>query len=51
MTPTKFITLLAVVASPLLTTAQKRITAIDIKDVGSAYVDRPGDLYILHTDN
>lgn len=51
MTPTKFITLLAVVASPLLAMAQKRITVIDIKDVGSAYVDRPGDLYILHTDN
>lgn len=51
MTPTKFITLLAVVASPMLAMAQKRITVIDIKDVGSAYVDRPGDLYILHTDN
>lgn len=33
------------------TSAQKKITTIDIKDVASAYVDRPGDLYILHTDN
>lgn len=37
--------------SPLLGVAQKRITAIDIQHVASAYVDRPGDLYILHTDN
>jgi hypothetical protein len=50
MTPTKIL-LLLLVASPLLTAAQKKITTIDIKDVASAYVDRPGDLYILHTDN
>lgn len=50
MTPKKLLTFL-LFASSLLTVAQKRITAIDIKDVASAYVDRPGDLYILHTDN
>lgn len=50
MTPKKLL-LLLLLASPLLTTAQKKITTIDIKDVASAYVDRPGDLYILHTDN
>lgn len=43
--------ILLLVLSPLLSFAQKRITAIDIKDVTNAYVDRPGDLYILHTDN
>jgi hypothetical protein len=48
---TKTLLLLLLIASPLLTTAQKKITTIDIKDVASAYVDRPGDLYILHTDN
>ena len=50
MTPTKFLFLL-LIATPLLSTAQKKIATIDIKDVASAYVDRPGDLYILHTDN
>lgn len=39
------------IISPLFLTAQKRVTVIDIKEVASAYVDRPGDLYILHTDN
>lgn len=43
--------ILLLITSPLLSLAQKRITAIDIKDVASVYVDRPGDLYILHTDN
>jgi len=43
--------LLLLIASPLFATAQKKITAIDIQDVASAYVDRPGDLYILHNDN
>jgi hypothetical protein len=47
----KNLLLLLLIASPLLSTAQKKITAIDIQDVASAYVDRPGDLYILHTDN
>jgi hypothetical protein len=47
----KNLLLLLLLAVPLLTTAQKKITTIDIKDVASAYVDRPGDLYILHTDN
>ncbi|MFN8335902.1 MAG: hypothetical protein U0U09_12315 [Cyclobacteriaceae bacterium] len=51
MTPAKFFIFLAIVCSPLLTIAQKRITVVDIRDVASAYVDRPGDLYILHTDN
>ncbi len=50
MTFKRFI-LLALIALPLLAIAQKRITIIDIKDVASAYIDRPGDLYILHTDN
>lgn len=36
---------------PLGVTAQKKIAVIDIKNVAHAYVDRPGDLYILHTDN
>lgn len=43
--------ILLFVFSPLLSLAQKRITAIDIKDVANVYVDRPGDLYVLHTDN
>ena len=47
----KRIFFLLLITSPLFLTAQKRITAIDITDVASAYVDRPGDLYILHTDN
>lgn len=47
----KNLLLLLLIASPLFATAQKKITVIDIKDVASAYVDRPGDLYILHTDN
>lgn len=50
MTQTKLLILL-LLFSPLLVISQKRITAIDIKDVASACVDRPGDLYILHTDN
>lgn len=50
MTQTKLLILFLLV-SPLLVIGQKRVTAIDIKDVASAYVDRPGDLYILHTDN
>lgn len=51
MTPAKFFIFFLIVCSPLLTIAQKRITVVDIRDVASAYVDRPGDLYILHTDN
>lgn len=47
----KQLLLLLLLASPLLASAQKKIATIDIKDVASAYVDRPGDLYILHTDN
>lgn len=47
----KNLLLLLLIASPLLSLAQKRITAIDIKDVANVYVDRPGDLYVLHTDN
>jgi len=47
----KNLLLLLVLIVPVLVTAQKRITAIDIKDVASVYVDRPGDLYVLHTDN
>lgn len=47
----KKILLLLLIAGPLLATAQKKITTIDIQNVASAYVDRPGDLYILHTDN
>lgn len=50
MTPNKFL-LLLLLATPLFSIAQKKIITIDIKDVASAYVDRPGDLYILHTDN
>lgn len=50
MTPKKLLFILLVAYSPLAI-AQTRITSIDIKDVASAYVDRPGDLYILHTDN
>lgn len=48
---TKKLLLLLLLVSPLLAVAQKKLTIIDIKDVVSAYVDRPGDLYILHTDN
>lgn len=47
----KKILLFLLLLTSLLGFGQKRITAIDIKDVASAYVDRPGDLYILHTDN
>lgn len=50
MTPKNLLFIL-LIASPLFTLAQKRITIIDIKNVATAYVDRPGDLYILHTDN
>src|SRR6187549_1068195 len=48
---TKHIILLLLTFISLSSSAQKKITTIDIKDVASAYVDRPGDLYILHTDN
>lgn len=42
---------LLLLITPLLALAQKKITVIDIQDVASAYVDRPGDLYILHMEN
>lgn len=47
----KKLLLLLLITSPLFLTAQKKLTSIDINNVVSAYVDRPGDLYILHTDN
>lgn len=47
----KKLLLLLLIASPLFAAAQKKITTLDMKDVSSAYVDRPGDLYILHTDH
>lgn len=47
----KNLLLLLLLTIPIFTFGQKKITAIDIKDVANAYVDRPGDLYILHTDN
>jgi hypothetical protein len=50
MTSKKLVLLLLIV-SPLFAAAQKKLTSIDINNVVSAYVDRPGDLYILHTDN
>lgn len=49
MTVRKLLFLLLLV-SPLLTTAQKKIASVDVRNVACAYVDRPGDLYILHTD-
>lgn len=50
MTSKRFL-LFLLLATPLFATAQKKITTIYINNVASAYVDRPGDLYILHTDN
>ncbi|HET9052854.1 MAG TPA: hypothetical protein VFM90_01690, partial [Cyclobacteriaceae bacterium] len=47
----KQLLILLLTATPLFSVAQRSVTVIDINSVASAYVDRPGDLYILHTNN
>lgn len=47
----KALLIVVLIAAPLLVAGQKKIATVPVKDVARAYVDRPGDLYILHTDN